>query len=352
MHTLFAREHNQICDMLKKTEAARREAWDDERLFDQARLVNAALMAKIHTIEWTPAILPHPTTTFALLGNWWGLFGKRGSRFFRRFTRLDLLRGIPGSRADHHAAPYSITEDFVAVYRMHGLLPDELTFRSAADHREIAKCPFLDATEAGVRPLMDKVGYANAVYSFGVEHPGMLTLGNYPDSLRNFTRPNGNRIDLAATDVLRDRERGVPRYNDFRELIGLPRVNNFEELLGGPPKANDTDAKERYEKYLQRLKQLYNNDVNRVDLLIGLYAEPLIEGFGFSETAFFIFILMASRRLKSDRFLTDEYGPQLYTPEGIQWIEDNDFVDVLRRNVPELTPALKNVTNAFNPWRA
>ena len=30
------------------------------RSFDVARLVNAALMAKIHTIEWTPAILGHP----------------------------------------------------------------------------------------------------------------------------------------------------------------------------------------------------------------------------------------------------------------------------------------------------
>ena len=26
-------------------------------------------------------------------------------------------------------------------------------------------------------------------------------------------------IDLAAIDILRDRERGVPRYNRFREII-------------------------------------------------------------------------------------------------------------------------------------
>ena len=36
----------------------------------------------------------------------------------------------------------------------------------------------------------------------------------------------------------------------------------------------------------------------------GLYAEPLPKGFGFSDTAFRVFILMASRRIKSDRFLT------------------------------------------------
>ena len=34
----------------------------------------------------------------------------------------------------------------------------------------------------------------------------------------------------------------------------------------------------------------------------------------FSETAFRVFILMASRRLKSDRFFTVDYTPRVYTP--------------------------------------
>ena len=33
----------------------------DEELYARARRINAAVMAKIHTIEWTPAVLPHPT---------------------------------------------------------------------------------------------------------------------------------------------------------------------------------------------------------------------------------------------------------------------------------------------------
>ena len=32
-------------------------------------------MAKIHTVEWTPAIIGHPTLEFALRANWWGLAG-------------------------------------------------------------------------------------------------------------------------------------------------------------------------------------------------------------------------------------------------------------------------------------
>ena len=50
---LFMREHNAICDHLH---AAHPDHEDDE-LFDKARMIVAALIAKIHTVEWTPAIL-------------------------------------------------------------------------------------------------------------------------------------------------------------------------------------------------------------------------------------------------------------------------------------------------------
>jgi Animal haem peroxidase len=53
-----------------------------------------------------------------------------------------------------------------------------------------------------------------------------------------------------------------------------------------------------------------DNDKDKVDLQVGMYAEPLPPGFGFSDTAFRAFILMASRRLKSDRFFTPTSGPR------------------------------------------
>jgi hypothetical protein len=84
--------------------------------------------------------------------------------------------------------------------------------------------------------------------------------------------------------------------------------------------------------------------------MVGLYAEPRPQGFGFSDTAFRIFILMASRRLNSDRFFTTHYTPEVYTQAGLDWIDDNDMSTVLKRHFPELTPSLRNVKNAFFPW--
>jgi hypothetical protein len=88
-----------------------------------------------------------------------------------------------------------------------------------------------------------------------------------------------------------------------------------------------------------------------VDLMTGLLAEPLPEGFGFSETAFRVFILMASRRLKSDRFFTNDFKPEIYTEFGIEFLRKTTMLHVLRRHYPQLAPALEGVANAFEPWK-
>jgi hypothetical protein len=76
----------------------------------------------------------------------------------------------------------------------------------------------------------------------------------------------------------------------------------------------------------------------------------LCGGFSFSDTAFRIFILMASRRLNSGRFFTEYYTPEVYTRPGLDWIDDDTMVTVLLRDYPELRPSLANVTNGFKPW--
>jgi hypothetical protein len=333
LHTLFTLEHNAICDRLKKEYPT----WTDDQLYDRARLVNAALMAKIHTVEWTPAIIAHPTTRYAMHANWWGLVGERLGRRLGRLGSGDVLSGIPGSPTDHHAVPYSLTEEFVAVYRMHPLLPDEYTFRSLADDSVLQERTFPEVGALQTRTRLEELGMANAAYSLGIAHPGAITLHNFPRFLQHFERPDGTTMDLAATDVMRVRERGVPRYNDFRRHFRLEPARSFEELTDNP-------------EWAEELRRVYG-DVERVDLMVGLYAEPFPKGFGFSDTAFRVFILMASRRLKSDRFFTRDYTPEVYTRAGLNWINDNSMITVLLRHFPELARALRGVENAFQPWK-
>jgi hypothetical protein len=188
-----------------------------------------------------------------------------------------------------------------------------------------------------VRDRLDTLGLPNSFYSFGVEHPGAITLHNYPRFLQHFKKADRTEVDLAATDILRIRERGVPRYNEFRRRFHLKPAETFEELTPNP-------------EWAEELRRVYG-DVERVDLMIGLYAEELPKGFGFSDTAFRVFILMASRRLKSDRFFTRDYTTETYTQEGLDWIDETTMGDVLTRHYPEVAPALAGVDNAFAPWK-
>lgn len=313
MHTLFTYEHNAVCDRLK----SKHPTWSDDQLFDTARLVNAAVMAKIHTVEWTTNILATKTLRAAMDANW---------------------NSIRRSKPDHHAAPYSLTEEFVSVYRMHPLMPDDYTFSSHQTGTLLQTRDLAGVLGTNARELMVRLPVVDLLYSLGTTHPGAITLHNYPRLLQQFQRPDAPLIDLAAVDIMRDRERGVPRYNRFRRLINMEPVKSFEEL---------TDNR----AWADEIRSVYANDIERVDLMVGLFAEPLISGFGFSETAFRIFLLMASRRLQSDRFFTSDYRAEIYSKEGLDWIEEATMATVLLRHYPALAPALAGVGNAFSPWR-
>jgi hypothetical protein len=334
LHTLFTLEHNYICDLL----AHDHPDWTDEQLFRKAKLINSAVMAKIHTVEWTPAILPHPIIKLAMNVNWSGLVGEDREELAELLDDRELLGGIVGSKADHHTAPYSLTEEFVAVYRMHPLMPDDYAFHSAVTGHLLETRQLNEIAGRRTPEITERLTMPDLFYSFGTCHPGAVTLHNYPRHLQNLTRDDGEHLDLAAVDILRDRERGVPRYNQFRRLMHKDAVKSFDELTDNP-------------EWRRQLKTVYNGDIESVDLMTGLYAEPLPEHFGFSETAFRVFILMASRRLKSDRFFTDDFRPEIYTEFGIEYIRKNTMLHVLRRHYPQLAPALEGATNAFAPWR-
>ncbi|MBQ0753053.1 MAG: peroxidase [Gammaproteobacteria bacterium] len=366
MHHIFTAEHNAIADMLKQNNPGASDQW----IYDHARLINAALMAKIHTVEWTPAILANPVLERAMYANWWGLGGDRDKRDKYQddldelnnnigelgaiFDLLGIdnglgdgdtssiehaLAGLVGSRTtNNYDVPYTLTEEFVSVYRMHPLLRDEIKVYDVGSNVVSEEIAIEDSRDGNAEDILGDVGQEKLWYSFGITHPGSLTLNNYPDFLRNLSMPLIGDIDMAAIDILRDRERGVPRYNEFRRQIGLKPITKFEDLTDDP-------------QLLADLKALYNNDIEQIDTLVGqLGEETRPEGFGFGETSFQIFILNASRRLMTDRFFTSDYTDEVYTAEGIDWVEDNTMMDVIRRHYPGLTASLAGMDNAFKPW--
>jgi hypothetical protein len=282
-------------------------------------------------------VISHPTTVKALRANWWGVAGERVHNLFGRISDSEVVSGIPGAATDHYGVPYSLTEEFVAVYRMHPLVRDEWHLRAVADDSSLRHCTLRDISGPGALKFLETTDMADLLYSFGTLHPGLVTLHNFPKFLQEFERPDGHLQDLAATDILRSRELAVPRYNEFRRLLRLKPARSFAELTDNPA-------------WAEQIERLYDGDIEKVDLTVGLYAEKLPKGFAFSDTAFRIFILMASRRLNSDRFFTEYYRPEVYSKAGMAWIDDNSMITVLLRHHPELRTALAGLTNAFVPW--
>jgi alpha-dioxygenase len=74
----------------------------------------------------------------------------------------------------------------------------------------------------------------------------------------------------------------VCRYNEFRRRMLMPAIKKWEDL---------TDDKAS----IAAIRDVYGNDIESLDLLVGLLVEKKIKGFAISETAFFIFVIMASR---------------------------------------------------------
>ena len=351
LHTLFVKEHNLICDTLRRNE----KALSDDEIFEKARLINSAVLAKIHTVEWTPGIISHPAIKPALDANWMGLLGHWfGESLARKiagflpteFPLKDVMTGIPLSDTDHHGAPFALTEEFAAVYRLHPLIPDEVMIRKFGVPDGAISYKMEDLAFRKARAPFDAgASMEDVVYSFVKANPGAITIENYPKFLRDLKLPPDPKtgiertLDLAAVDILRDRERGVPRYNEFRRQLRKPPVKDWVELAGGDAALATT------------LKRVYNDELEDVDTMVGMFCEPLPQGFGFSDTAFRIFILMATRRLKSDRFFTTAYRAEIYTKTGLAWIQNTGMREVIVRHHPRLAQAFVDGQNPFAPWK-
>ena len=72
-------------------------------------------------------------------------------------------------------------------------------------------------------------------------------------------------MDLAATNIVRGRDHGIPSYAEYRKYCELSLVNNFEDLKYIMPEEN-----------IRKLKSVYTS-VNDIDLWVGGLAETDVE---------------------------------------------------------------------------
>lgn len=459
-HNVFAREHNAFVDAFRAAAATDPEAdsglrnpsspttvitngaVSDDELFEIARLVVSAEIAKIHTIEWTTQLLYNEPLYKGMNSNWGGLLEKGkydfldsllnriteatreshkeawANQLYSVFASGPGIFGI-GSTADyltadgqlsvegvngginHFGSPFNFPEEFVTVYRLHPLVPDLIDFRDWNDPNAIkGKIPVVSSFRAKATEAMTAGGLANWALSMGRQRLGLLHLQNHPQFLQNLEmkrlKSPTQKIDVAALDVLRDRQRGIPRFNEFRRQYGLRQLTSFDDFVDQRVPAN-SEASQHQAAMVELLREVYGthmcdptkiistaqgdvddcfggaarvvDNIEDVDTVVGWLAEyTRPHGYAISETQFVVFILNASRRLFSDRFFTSSFRPEFYSSLGYDWVKDNGPKDdrtidsnghedpispmrrILERTLPELQGELDHVVNVFDPW--
>ena len=367
-------------------------------MFAVARLILSAEIAKIHTIEWTPQLLYDEPLYLAMNSNWSGLFddfppvsnvleqivqklgkssaGKEKNQLFSAFAAGPGIVGTGNTRRDglvdrwdltnpdhvnggvnHFGSPFNFPEEFVSVYRLHPMIPDMLEFRELDDPNVIRKrIPVIDTFRGKATAKMHEGGLANWALTVGRQRLGLLGLRNHPQFLQNLDlRPRlESAIDVAALDIIRDRERGIPRFNEFRRQIGLKQLTSFDDFIDRRlPEGSAALVEQR--DLVKALREVYGqhrcdaslqitsaqggteandclgrpngstvDNIEDVDIVVGFLAETTRpHGYAISETQFHIFIINASRRLFSDRFFTSSFRPEFYSQLGIDWVMNN-----------------------------
>lgn len=444
-HNLFVREHNAIVDEFRRLQKdtpdrdsglrnpnmpqqviSYSQASDDE-IFEVARLVVSAEMAKIHTIEWTTQLLYDEPLFLGMNSNWFGLFNveednvsqvlrkmfdrdsnilsRSSEKLARKFdtdgegdksnTLYSILAsgagifGLNNTRQEghlwwkhdawdisnpqhvnggvnHFGSPFNFPEEFTTVYRLHPLVPDLIEFRQTTDANAIkTKIPVIETVRGKSTGQMRSGSLENWGLSMGRQRLGALTLNNSPLFLQNLEMPHlgspTGKLDIVALDIIRDRERGVPRFNEFRRQIGLKSLKGYDDFINAQ-EPEGSAAKIAQQEVVEQMREIYGthicdsskiitevqkndqgefiddchgnpdgsevDNIEDVDMVVGWLAEyTRPHGFAISETQFHIFILNASRRLFSDRFFTSSFRPEFYSHLGYQWVINNGTLE-------------------------
>jgi len=139
--------------------------------------------------------------------------------------------------------------------------------------------------------------------------------------LRNFVfgPVSYNRRDLAALNIQRARDNGIPDYNTVRAAWGLPPAGSFANVTADP-------ALQR------RLEAAYGNSTRLIDLFVGGLAESDRETGNPGPLFSRILLEQFGRTRDGDRFWYANVANGLFTPSERASIENLTFRDLIVRN--------------------
>ena len=311
MHTLFLREHNRICDELKKQNRERLNSMlpgrRDEWLFQHARRQVIAKMQIITFLEFLPVLL-----------------GENAMGPYRGYNS--------------NVNP-SVSNFFAHVaYRLgHSMVSPQIQLMPVKGNKNSS----LDLEEIFWKPQIIDNKFVNSVLN-GLWQQKMQEIDTSTvDGLRNHlfrTQIEGvpdQVLDLAALNIQRGRDHGFPNYNLCRIAFGLAPKKCINDVSSDPVTQF-------------RLAKAYENDVNLIDPWIGGLAEDHLPGAQVGELIFYSLREQFQRLRHGDRFWYQAEGSGFSTQEISELESQTSLARILKDNT-NVRPQTENVFMVAEP---
>ncbi|XP_069810187.1 peroxidasin homolog isoform X1 [Dendropsophus ebraccatus] len=291
MHTLWFREHNRIAEYLFKVNPH----WNGDKIYHEARKLVGAQMQHITYEHWLPKIFGE--VGLSMLGEYKGYDPSVNSGIFNAFATAAFRFG----HTLINPILYRLNESFQPIEQGH--LPLHKAFFS----------PFRLIQEGGIDPLLRGL--------FGV--PGKMRepteLLNLELTEKLFSAVHTVSLDLAAINVQRGRDHGIPPYNDYRVFCNLTSAQDFEDFKD---EIKNQDIREK-------LRSLYGTPKN-VDLFPALIVEDLVPGSRLGPTLMCLLVTQFRRLRDGDRFWYS--NPGVFTPAQLSQIKQTSLARILCDN--------------------
>ncbi|NXJ69749.1 PERE peroxidase, partial [Rostratula benghalensis] len=237
LHTVFLREHNRLVTELRKLNPH----WDGEKLYQESRKIVIAITQKITYRDYLPLLLAEETS------NW-----------------------IPAYRGYNEKVDPTVSNVFSLAFRFGHTSVQPFVSRLDDDFQPLGPlshvplhltfcAPWRIIMEGGIDPL---------IRGMVIDHAKLMKQNQLlVEELQNhlFQQTEVMGLDLAALNMQRGRDHGLPGYNAWRHFCGLSQPQNLDELsevLG-----DFTLAK--------KFMELYGTPDN-IDLWMGAIAEPFV----------------------------------------------------------------------------
>ncbi len=291
LHTIFVREHNRRAEEM----AINHPDWSDDRIYEEARKWNIAMLQSIVYNEWLPII---------------GI-------------RLPEYRGFDISKN-----PTIANEFASAGFKLGYTLSNSRILRLDNEGNDLPQGP-IQYREAYFNPYLITLG--NGLEPFlkgmGVQRQQRMDI-KMVDDIRNMDLRQFSEkiVDLPALAINKGRDRGLPDFNTLRRDLGLPAYHSFLDLTGF-----GEDAK--------KIQEVYGS-IEYLDPWVGMLSETRGRTQMMGQTMSTMMEIQFTDLRDGDRFYFE--NDRSFSSRDIEEIKNTRLYDIIMRN-SELTLMQKQV---------